>query len=277
MAGRRYRISIPPRLAQGNVGYHLGNRAGSSLEFLDHRSYQLGDDLRRIDWHAYARTDKLTMKLFREEVCPHVDILLDGSKSMHLLGSAKVRATLGVASILTQASGRSGYSHNGWMIKVGIEPIANGKESGALWDKLSFDGQMPLAEQVARSAAIFKPRGIRVLVSDLLWLGNPLSLLARLADQASMVVVIQLLAKADVDPQIRGNLRLIDSETSEVNEMFIDAAMLERYHNRLKSHQENWLRAARQTGSIMTTLVAEEVVGNWHLDELITSRVLEVT
>ena len=104
MAGRRYRITIPPRLAQGTVGSHLGNRAGSSLEFLDHRSYQLGDDLRRIDWYAYARTDKLTLKLFREEVCPHVDILLDGSQSMHLAESEKVRATLGIASILTQAS-----------------------------------------------------------------------------------------------------------------------------------------------------------------------------
>jgi len=276
MAGSQYRISIPPRLARGNSGDHLGHRAGSSLEFLDHRNYQMGDDLRRIDWHAYARTDKLTMKLFREEVSPHVDIILDGSQSMQLAESEKVRGALGVASILTQAASRSGYSHNGWLVKDGITPIVNGKESGALWDNLSFNGNVPLVDQVSRSAVLFKPRGIRVIISDLLWMGNPLSLLTRLSDQASMVVVVQILAKTDVDPQIRGNLRLVDSETNKINEMFVDAQMLDRYQRRFQAHQENWHRATRQVGAIMTTLIAEDIVDAWHLDALIAARVLEV-
>ena len=48
-----------------------------------------GDDLRRLDWAAYARSDKMIVKLYRQEVCPHLDIVLDGSCSMAVAGSEK--------------------------------------------------------------------------------------------------------------------------------------------------------------------------------------------
>ena len=93
-AGIRYGICVPRNVQRGLVGGHLGNRSGSSLEFMDHRQYIPGDDLRRIDWSAYARSDKLSIKLFRDEVSPHVDIIIDCSRSMALPDSEKKRATV---------------------------------------------------------------------------------------------------------------------------------------------------------------------------------------
>ena len=93
-AGLRYALSLPRIAPTGLTGAQLGHRPGSSLEFMDHRDYQPGDDLRRIDWSAYARTDRLTVKLYREEVSPHLDIMLDGSRSMNLESTAKLQATL---------------------------------------------------------------------------------------------------------------------------------------------------------------------------------------
>ena len=69
-AGLRYRLALPHLAARGVSGRQLGALAGSSLEFKDHRDYQPGDDLRRIDWNAFGRSDKLTLKLFREEINP---------------------------------------------------------------------------------------------------------------------------------------------------------------------------------------------------------------
>src|SRR5213595_2519848 len=82
--GARYTLRIPQTAASGLTGSRLGRRVGSSIDFQDYREYQPGDDLRFIDWGIYARTDRLNIKLFREEVTPHLDLLIDGSRSMSL-------------------------------------------------------------------------------------------------------------------------------------------------------------------------------------------------
>ena len=63
-AGARWRLAVPAPI--GLAGDALGKRAGSSLEFQEHREYQPGDDLRHLDWAAYGRSDRLVVKRFRE-------------------------------------------------------------------------------------------------------------------------------------------------------------------------------------------------------------------
>ena len=60
----------------------LGAGSGQSTEFMDHRVYVAGDDVRRIDWSATARTDQLLIKRYQEEIRPSVVLLVDDSKSM---------------------------------------------------------------------------------------------------------------------------------------------------------------------------------------------------
>src|SRR4051812_38038000 len=91
-AAGRYSLGVPRQAPVGHAGGTLSNRSGSSLEFRDHRGYEPGDDLRHIDWNAYARTDQLTIKLFREEVAPVLDVVIDASRSMDLEGSDKAGA-----------------------------------------------------------------------------------------------------------------------------------------------------------------------------------------
>src|SRR5436305_5224155 len=115
-AGARYALGLPRRLRQGAAGTHPGGRAGSSLEFKEHRDYQPGDDLRHIDWNVYARTDQLTLKLYREEVTPHLDVLLDTSRSMTLEGTAKGQATVALAAFFATAARNAGFSHTAWQM-----------------------------------------------------------------------------------------------------------------------------------------------------------------
>src|SRR5271157_963927 len=68
-------------MGQGK-GSHLSPRRGSSLEFADFRHYTPGDDFRYIDWSLYGRSDKLYIKLFKEEEDLLTYIFIDASASM---------------------------------------------------------------------------------------------------------------------------------------------------------------------------------------------------
>src|SRR5277367_3096745 len=76
------RLPFRSRNWRGHAGNWLGVGAGSSIDFQDHRPYLPGDDPRYIDWRAYARTGTYMMKMYREEVSPQVDLVLDASRSM---------------------------------------------------------------------------------------------------------------------------------------------------------------------------------------------------
>lgn len=276
VAGSHYALVVPRNVPRGVTGAQMGMGVGSSLEFMDHREYQPGDDLRRINWNAYARTDRLTVKMYREEVNPHVDIVLDGSRSMALPETPKVHAALALAAVFAESGANAGYRTCSWITGSWCERIHNGTERAAFWEAIDFDSKTNPGQALSRMQGRFAAQGMRVFISDLLWLGDPLVCLNRLAQKASSVFVIQLLTRADVQSSSRGNIRLVDSETNETKELFIDAATGKRYQQRLTEHQNNWHRACTQVGALMTTLIADDVVDRWHLDELVATEILQV-
>jgi uncharacterized protein (DUF58 family) len=275
-AGMRYALAVPRSTASATSGAQLGQRAGSSLEFRDHRDYQPGDDLRRIDWNAFARSDKLTVKLYREEISPHLDIILDGSRSMALESSAKMRATLGLAAVLAVAAENAGYMHNAWLAHEGCAPVPNGADRPSTWSGIEFDVRSNPVDAFMRLPPRFSRMGMRALISDLLWLGEPLTVIQHLAHNASSIVVVQVLAEADINPPERGRVRLIDSETEQQREIFIDDDAIKRYRDALARHQQNWHRACRQAGAVMVNIVAEEIAPGWNLEALVKAEILKV-
>jgi uncharacterized protein (DUF58 family) len=275
-AGMRYALEPPRAASAALAGLQLGRQAGASLEFRDHRDYQPGDDLRRIDWNAFARSDRLTVKLYREEISPHLDVVLDGSRSMALESTAKARAAVGLAAAFAVAAENAGYSHNAWLARARVEPVANGSNRPALWGSLALDFRGAPAETFTRTFSGFRRQGMRVLISDLLWMGEPTAVLQSLAHAAASLVVAQTLASVDVDPPERGRVRLLDSETDERREIFIDDGAIRRYRDALARHQQNWHRACRQIGAVMVNIIAEEVVADWNLEALVKAGVLKV-
>src|SRR5690242_1166298 len=69
-------------MATGRPGRRRSPLAGSSMEFADYRRYTPGDDFRRIDWRAYARLERLFLRIFEAEENIPVTILIDCSASM---------------------------------------------------------------------------------------------------------------------------------------------------------------------------------------------------
>src|SRR6266849_1648324 len=90
-------------------GSHLSPRRGSSLEFSDFRHYSLGDDFRYIDWGLYGRTDKLYIKLFKEEEDLLTYVFLDASRSMGFpANDRKFEAAVAIALALAYVALSSG-------------------------------------------------------------------------------------------------------------------------------------------------------------------------
>jgi uncharacterized protein (DUF58 family) len=274
-AGVRYALETPRQAPAGLSGGALSQRAGSSLEFRDHREYQPGDDLRHIDWNAFARTDQLTIKLYREEVTPHLDVLVDVSRSMTLEGTAKGGATLALAAFFATAARNAGFSRTVWQMGQSVEPLRNSSDVPQSWEGIAFEHRgSPVG--VGQWGSFGKPRGVRVLLSDLLWEGDPLTTLRPLAERGSVTLVLQVLAELDAHPREGESLRLVDSETDLIREIHIDAIAARRYREGLLRHQENWHAACRQVGAIFATVIAEDVLRDWNMDELMAAGMLKI-
>jgi len=257
--GLRYALQIPQVAASGWTGPRSGRRAGTSIDFQDYREYQPGDDLRFIDWGIYARSDRLTVKLFREEVTPHLDLILDGSRSMSLDDSAKPNAVAELAALLATAAGNAQCTQAVWLSGEGFQRLANDNLMPSAWDKLELSSPRTPDQSFEIMPPKFRRLGVRVFVSDLLWPGEPVQLLRRLREGAAALFVIQLLARDDATPPEHGNLRVVDSETGGETEIYVDSAVAKQYADNLAQLQQSWADACRQCGAQMTTIIAEDL------------------
>ncbi|MGA2230924.1 MAG: DUF58 domain-containing protein, partial [Tepidisphaeraceae bacterium] len=254
-----YALQIPQVAASGLTGSRTGRRAGSSIDFQDYREYQPGDDLRFIDWGIYARSDRLAVKLFREEVIPHLDLILDGSRSMNLDGTGKAKAAAQLAGLLATAAANAQCTHAVWLSGEGFQRLPNDTLRPSAWEKLQLDSRRTPEQSLQILPPRFRRLGMRVFISDLLWPGDPQAVLRQLRQGAAALFVIQLLAREDASPPEHGNLRVTDSETGEEFEIYIDSEVARTYAENLARWQQSWSDACRQCGAQMTTLIAEDL------------------
>lgn len=257
--GVRYALQIPAVAASGLTGTRSGRRAGTSIDFQDYREYQPGDDLRFIDWGIYARSDRLAIKLFREEVIPHLDMVIDGSASMNLTDTAKGAAVARLAALLATAAANAHCTQAVWLSGEGFQRLPNDSLNPSAWDGLELAARRPPDQALAILPPKFRRLGIRVFISDLLWPGDPQPILRRLREGAAALFVIQLLARDDATPPEHGSLRVVDCETGEEAELYIDATIAKQYAGNLARLQQSWADGCLQCGAHMTTLIAENL------------------
>src|SRR6476660_6891891 len=84
-------------------GIHRSPHRGASVIFAEHRDYRPGDDLRLLDWRAFARSDRYTIKHFEQETHLRAQLLLDVSASMAYDGDDPATDKRGYAATLLAA------------------------------------------------------------------------------------------------------------------------------------------------------------------------------
>ncbi len=274
LAGQKFYLNVSSRFSGLQGGNRFGRNTGNSLEFLDHREYQPGDDIRHIDWNAMARSDRLTVKLFREEVAPHLDLLIDASASMGLENSRKSEGLFALASVLRVAATNAGYTVACWIVKDRCRRIEPDSLPVRDWRGAECDFSGNVGQTFAQFLPSLRPSGVRILLSDLFWDQQPQTVLRQLSGNAALLVVVQLLAGKDVSPALTGNVRLVDSETGETVELVAEESLLREYQSNFSRHQENWKRDCARSGAVFCQCVAENFLQDFVPADLLKSEIL---
>jgi len=229
LLGESLRLALAHEPRRGQAGERLGRTVGSSLEFQDRRAYQAGDDVRHLDWRAFARTDQLLVRQYREEVLPRLELVLDASRSM-ASDAAKAQRAVDVAAVIVAAARASAFETA--VIVLGERPER--LDGAALCDAgVEADGRTPLATALREASVLLRPGTLRILVSDFLSPHEPRVLVRTLAQGAGALALVQVLSRSDADPRAGEALRLVDAETDESVDLVVDERARARYLARL--------------------------------------------
>lgn len=229
----RLQLSTRRPLAGRLSGGHRSRRHGSSLDFADFREYQPGDDFRRIDYLTLARLDQLLVRLYDAEDDLVVRLVIDTSASMGLDAKLQRASAVAAAVGFVALTRRDAVT-----VHVAGERPARFRGRGA-WSRLEAhleglhaSGRGSLIATVSELLSRSGPAGLTVLCSDLLdaeWEAALRRLPARGAD----VAVVHVLGPGELRPDVRGDLDLVDIETTERVELSATPSMLKDYDERL--------------------------------------------
>ncbi len=205
-------------------GKHLVNSYGQTVEFADFREYQLGDDIRRIDWNLYSRFEKYFLKLFTDERQMQIQIFLDCSASMgknDLQKSSYAVATAAAMGFLAV--------HN--MDKVSFQLMKGDRSENpfgtiigkteyfravSALSELSFDGETDIEKCVTLCSDTAANNGLSVIISDFFTDSNWKKAVDYLLYKKRQVLLVQIMSPEESDPSYDGRVNMIDSESADI-------------------------------------------------------------
>lgn len=233
-----------------------GYGTGSSMDFQDHRQYVPGDDPRHINWQAYARTGQYTLKLYREETRPLVEIWLDATSSMFLNG-AKARRSLELFHFTIESARRCGAQIEIKALAAGrAHPLPLPEAAAGDWPRFLPEAEVgkslpPPHEIQVRSGSM------RVLISDLLFPGDPSPWTRLLRARSGTGIVLAPFAGAEADPRWSGTCDFVDIENAERRSHAITPVVLKRYLDAYAAHFRVWKDMGRKFHLALARVPAE--------------------
>ena len=207
-------------------GKHLVSTYGQTVEFADFREYQLGDDIRRIDWNLFSRFEKYFLKLFTDERQMQVQVFLDCSASM-----GKENPQKGNYAVATAAALGFLAVHN--MDKVSFHlmkeesaenPFGTIVGKTAFYraisslQEVSFDGDTDIEKAITSCPDTGTNNGITVIVSDFFTDSNWKKAVDYLCYKRRQVLLVQIMSPDEIDPSYDGRVSLLDAESVDVSD-----------------------------------------------------------
>ncbi len=236
------RLALNARIAiKGDMGGNRKSRnKGNSIEFSDFREYIPGDDFRRIDWNAYARFERLFVKLFMEEREANITVFLDMSASMDWGQPSKGVLAKQMAAVFVYLA----LANFDRVAVVGMQdkpavylPYFSGKQG--FWraitfiESLKFNGKTALCSAVKGCHFLKRSGGISILITDLFSKDGYEQALEYLQYLKQEVMLIHVLAPQELEPELSGSLRLVGVEGEEVKDVIVTPDLLKAYKKAL--------------------------------------------
>ena len=226
-------------------GMHSSPHRGSSVEFAEYRRYIPGDDLRRLDWRAYGRTDRYYVKEFEADTNLRLCLLLDISGSMNFVSNGvskleyarRLAATLGYLAV--QQSDAVGLTCLGEKPPPILPPRRTPSHLRGLNDQLQevvAFGETTLIDGLHEFAETVPQRALVVIVSDLFVDADALrGALEHLRFRRHDVALFHLLDDQEIDFDFSRPTRFVDLE-GETSVFADPTEVLDRYHRILKDY-----------------------------------------
>lgn len=262
------RLPLRHKRWRGSSGELAGLGVGSSLDFQDHRTYLPGDDPRQINWQAYARTGHYSMKLYREEVRPLVDVVIDASESMWAFPAKCTRS----AELLyftvesarrTNASVRTFAVHSATVLPLSEDAVSGDRWVSEITTAFAPSPDTPHLPHAAPAVARvpFRLGSLRVLLSDLLFPGAPESVLHPLVARQGRGVILAPAATEESSPDWDGNCEFVEAEARSRHPHRLDRETLRRYSDAYRRHFDLWKDAALRHGVALARVPATGDLG----------------
>jgi uncharacterized protein (DUF58 family) len=240
-------------------GRHTSRFAGAGQEFLEHRNFHHGDDLRAVNWRAYMRFDKLFLKMFQVEPRVPVRLLLDASASMDAAAApgewTKFDYALRIAAALV-------YVGLVRLDSILLQPFAStlldrflasgGRHRFQLAEtylrQLRPGGKTNFFETARQYLRAYPQRGLTIVISDFLDDSDCVQPLQYLADFGHELLLIQLWSEQDRQPSDEGEVDLIDAESGVQARLTVDGRARDAYTHAFDQYASELRKLALRNG-----------------------------
>jgi uncharacterized protein (DUF58 family) len=271
----RMRLAPVKRLTNRQRGEHLSDKGGTSIEFADFRDYVAGDDLRHVDWNIFSRLNHPYLKLYSHEEDMHAVLILDGSTSMAFEGkfelARQLAASLGVMGLMNvervsiYACGR------------GREPVFMPPSSGrgslkrffAFLEELEPGGDVPVEAAIELALRRHRGRGIAVVLSDFLTFGDVVRSFNLLHSAGLEIYGLQVLSPSEMNPEMTGDLRIVDSETEQTLDISSIGELIGIYHEHRVAMENHLTAECRRRNGRFLSMASTEPLKTVLFDRLL--------
>lgn len=249
------------RASKGGSGIHPGSGRGVSLDFYGHSAYTPGEDIRKIDWKAYARTGNLYLKNFTEERQISVRVLLDRSASMDFGSPGKWEFAAKLALGLSYLALKQGDRLSFLTVRDEFEALKkNVSGMDHFYDLLKAVPRLRAGGATVQDAfmgALGGVSGITFILSDFFNAGVE-KILDYLCLRGQQAVFAHILAPDELAPPSGVDLKLVDAETGRVKRIHINSAAGRRYAAKINRFLVNTRAMCSQKGGAYVSARTDE-------------------
>ncbi len=238
----RFQIALKRKINTQYQGNRTTKLGGSGLVFKEFREYIPGDEIRKIDWVLFGKTERLYVKNYEEERNLTLHIILDSSSSMdygNSISKFEYGSMLGIGFAYMALKNNEKFEFSTFANELEFYKTSKGMNKLAnlivMLNKHKVKGKSKFNESIYPYKNMIKSKALVVIISDFLYSIEELKE-TLLLFKKSEIVLIQTLDKTELDLELEGDVLLEDAENSSVLKTFLSGRMKELYANRLKKH-----------------------------------------
>lgn len=241
---KKFSIIVQKRVTSSYSGARRSIATGRGITIKDFREYSKGDDIRRIDWRLFSRTDRLYVRQYEEERNFTIHIILDASASMNFgkpYTKFEYGALLGVGFAYLGMRDNDRFEFTTFANelspikpKKGMSQLASIVES---LNKIKPSGDSKFEQNMNKLRHFIRSRSLIIVISDYLFdISEIHEGLMRLSNGNHEIKVIQVLDREEKDLPIEGDIRLHDSESDAVILTYLSKHLKQKYMQKLNDH-----------------------------------------